>query len=208
MADETHEGVTMDRSGYLYTVNEDGGGDAAHPQLWVYAPPSVQPTVPRMTISEVAPWGSGTASYGADWFEVTNTGTSAVDLTGWKMDDSSNLFANAVPLAGVSSLPAGKSAVFFEDTGAWMTRRWRRAFAQAWFGSSTLPAGFLIGHYGGSGVGLSTSGDAVNVFDAAGDRVTGIAFGASPSTRAVGYVRQPGRTQQQRDAAGPDRVRG
>ena len=38
--DETHEGVTMDRDGYLYTVNEDGGGDASHPQLWVYAPPS------------------------------------------------------------------------------------------------------------------------------------------------------------------------
>ena len=36
--DETHEGVTMDRDGYLYTVNENGGGDASHPQLWVYAP--------------------------------------------------------------------------------------------------------------------------------------------------------------------------
>ncbi len=181
VADETHEGVTMDRNGYLYTVSEDGGGDAAHPQLWVYAPPSVQPTVSRMTISEVAPWGSGTASYGADWFEVTNTGTSAVDLTGWKMDDNSNLFANAVPLAGVSSLPAGKSAVFFEDTGL-DDATVEAKFAQAWFGSATLPAGFLIGHYGGSGVGLSTSGDAVNLFDAAGDRVTGIAFGASPST--------------------------
>ena len=182
VADETHEGVTMDRSGYLYTVSEDGGGDAAHPQLWVYAPPSVQPSVPRMTISEVAPWGSGTPSYGADWFEVTNTGTSAVDLTGWKMDDSSNLLANAVPLAGVSSLPAGKSAVFFEDTGGLDDATVEANFAQAWFGSATLPAGFLIGHYGGSGVGLSTGGDAVNLFDAAGDRMTGIAFGASPST--------------------------
>ena len=39
----------------------------------------------------------------------------------------------------------------------------------------------MIGHYGGSGVGLSTGGDAVNLFDANGNRVTGIAFGASPS---------------------------
>jgi uncharacterized protein YjiK len=179
--EETHEGLTMDRDGYLYTVNEDGGGDADHPQLWVYAPPSVQPTVPRMTISEAAPWGSGTAGYGADWFELTNDSSSPVDLTGWKMDDSSNQFANAVPLAGVSTLPAGKSAVFFEDTGlddATVTA----AFSQAWFGSATPPSGFLIGHYGGSGVGLSTSGDGINVFDAAGNRVTGVSFGASPST--------------------------
>ena len=27
----------MDRDGNLYTVSENGGGDANHPQLWVYA---------------------------------------------------------------------------------------------------------------------------------------------------------------------------
>jgi hypothetical protein len=34
----------------------------------------------------VHPAGSGNGSYRADWFEVTNTGTSPVD-TGWTMDD-------------------------------------------------------------------------------------------------------------------------
>jgi len=34
---QTHEGVTMDRDGNLYVVSENGGGDANHPQLWVYA---------------------------------------------------------------------------------------------------------------------------------------------------------------------------
>ncbi len=33
-----HEGVTMDGNGVLYIVNELGGGDVNHPQLWVYAP--------------------------------------------------------------------------------------------------------------------------------------------------------------------------
>jgi hypothetical protein len=33
VADETHDGVTMDRDGTLYTVDEDGGGDFNHPQL-------------------------------------------------------------------------------------------------------------------------------------------------------------------------------
>ena len=95
--------------------------------------------------------------------------------------DDSNLAANAVPLLGVTALPAGKSAVFFEDTGGLDDATITAAFAQAWFGKSTLPAGFLIGHYGGSGVGLSTSGDAVNLFDGSGNPITGVTFGASPS---------------------------
>src|SRR5262245_52066221 len=37
VAGQTNEGVTMDRDGNLYIVNENGGGDANHPQLWVYA---------------------------------------------------------------------------------------------------------------------------------------------------------------------------
>src|SRR5882724_8726072 len=98
------------------------------------------------------------------------------------MDDSSDNIATAVPLAGVASLPAGRSAVFFEDTGGLDDATVTAAFAHAWFGVSTLPAGFLIGHYGGSGVGLSTGGDAVNLFAAAGHPVTGVAFGASPAS--------------------------
>ena len=44
-----------------------------------------------------------------------------------------------------------------------------------------MPAGFQIGSYSGSGVGLSTDGDAVNLFDSFGRRVTGVTFGASTS---------------------------
>src|SRR5262249_10477972 len=36
--EQTFEGVTMDDDGRLYVVSEQGGGDANHPQLWVYAP--------------------------------------------------------------------------------------------------------------------------------------------------------------------------
>lgn len=37
VAGQTDEGLTMDRDGNLYVVNENGGGDANHPQLWVYS---------------------------------------------------------------------------------------------------------------------------------------------------------------------------
>ena len=48
------------------------------------------PVIPSVFISEVHPSGSGNTSYSADWFEVTNNGTTAVTITGWQMDDNSN----------------------------------------------------------------------------------------------------------------------
>jgi hypothetical protein len=38
VADQQHEGITMDDAGFIYMVNENGGGDINNPQLWVYAP--------------------------------------------------------------------------------------------------------------------------------------------------------------------------
>ena len=34
--DIQNEGITMDLNGTLYIVNENGGGDINHPELWVY----------------------------------------------------------------------------------------------------------------------------------------------------------------------------
>jgi hypothetical protein len=51
-----------------------------------------------VVISEVDPAGSASGSgYSEDWFELTNTGPSAVTIAGWKMDDSTDSFANAPP---------------------------------------------------------------------------------------------------------------
>lgn len=131
-----------------------------------------------VSISEIHPSGSGNSSYAADWFEVSNTGTTDLNVTGWKMDDSSNALATAVSLRGVTVIPAGRSAVFFEGTAAGTTdAAITAAFSTAWFGTATPPAGVLIGAYGGSGIGLSTTGDAVNLFDANGNPVTGVTFG-------------------------------
>jgi uncharacterized protein YjiK len=280
--EQTQEGVTMDEEGNLYVANENGGGDANHPQLWVFSPttetdqPPTAVTVTHPTaelpensstasrvkladvevtdadgfgenklsvsgpdasffeadsnglylkagttldaatkssyqvsvavddpaagmspdatsspymltitpvsggageaavaITEVSPWSSGNSPYKADWWEVTNTGPTPVNLVGWKLDDSSNLLSEAVALEGVTSLAPGQSAVFIEGSTATA-----EAFVSAWFGG-TPPAGFEVGTYSGSGVGLSTGGDQVNLFDGAGNHVTGVAFGAS-----------------------------
>lgn len=124
-------------------------------------------------ITEVAPWSSGNSPVGADWFELTNTGASALDLTGWKVDDSSATFASAVALSGLTSLAAGQSAVFVEGTASTAA-----TFVSTWFGASA-PSGFAIGYYSGSGIGLSATADALNVYNAAGALQASVSFGAS-----------------------------
>ena len=292
--DMTMEGVTMDRNGFLYITNENGGGDANHPQLWVYAPstaPNLPPTavalnntvnsIPENTstaggvkvadititddglgvntvtlsgadassfqaigtalflragtvlnstskpsysvtvnvddtsvgttpdattsftlsitastggtgqliISEVAPWSSGSGgpasganSLRVDWVEVTNIGTAAVNLTGWKLDDNSNSFGSAVPLFGITSIAPGESVIFLEtaDTNPATLATKSAAFKSLWFGANP-PANLQIGGYSGAGVGLSTAADAVNLFNAAGAVQARVDFAASPA---------------------------
>jgi uncharacterized protein YjiK/phosphodiesterase/alkaline phosphatase D-like protein len=284
VADQTHEGLTMDRDGNLYVVSENGGGDSDHPQLWVYAPSTAtnQPptavtlnnavtSIPENTstaapvkladiivtddgigpnhlavtgidassfqiigtalylragtalsstakpgysvavnvddptvggapdatadfsltvtastggnasliISEVAPWSSGNSapSLRVDWFEVTNIGSASASIAGWKMDDDSRSFNNAVALNGVTNIAPGESVIFLETTDL---AGKSAAFKALWFGANP-PANLQIGSYSGSGVGLSTGGDQVNLFDSAGALQASVVFGPSPS---------------------------
>lgn len=288
---QTDEGVTLDRDGNLYVVNEQGGGDTQHPQLWVFAPSTVANTaptavtltnpvtaiaentstasrfkvadvsvaddglgtnnltvtgadasafevdssglylkagttldratkstysvsvavddpslgttpdatsaaytltltaaaaLPAVKVTEVSPWSSGSSSYKADWFELTNTGTTPVDLTGWKMNDSAASSGSAVALNGVSSLAAGQSAIFLQGDSDDAAN-----FESSWFASG-LPSGFTIGYYDGPGLG--TGGDGVTIFNAADDLVTGIAFGVSTTGRTFDNAAGAGST--------------
>ena len=135
------------------------------------------PAQAQVIISEVNANGSS-ASYAADWFELTNTGTTAVNISGWKMDDDSNAFASAVVLRGVTSIAAGQSVVFLEGTPSGSTdAAIAAAFKSAWFGTS--PTSVVIGGYGGSKVGLSNTADAVNIFNSSGASMAGVSFAAS-----------------------------
>lgn len=127
----------------------------------------------QVRITEVAPWSSGNSVVAADWFELTNLGASAVDITGWKVDDSSASLADSVALNGVTSIGAGQSVIFLDGTGAA-----NGLFRSNWFGSASY-AGVVIGNYSGSGIGLSTGGDAVNIYNAAGVLQASVSFGTS-----------------------------
>lgn len=126
-----------------------------------------------LLITEVAPWASAAANapYATDWFELTNTGSSALNISGWKMDDNSNSFALSVALTGISSIAAGESVIFTENPAS-------ASFLSSWFGASA-PVGLQIGNYTGTGVGLSTTADAVNIYNAAGVLQANVSFAAS-----------------------------
>ena len=160
----------------------------------------------NIVISEVDPGGSGTggSSYNNDWFELTNLGTTAQDITGWSILDNhaassasspysgsisiANASSGSVLLSGVSSIAAGQSVVFLENTGltAAQTTAEIAKFEAIWFGSN-VPASFLIGTYDSTGktsVGLSQTADMVNIFSGSASNsalVASVAFASDGS---------------------------
>ena len=106
-----------------------------------------------------------------DWFELTNDGSSAVSLTGWKMDDGSFNIAAAVALSGISSIGAGESVIFIESAaGAGVA-----SFRTFWGGLANVQ----VGYYSGSGVSLGSGGDGVGVFNNLNALVNKVSFGAA-----------------------------
>lgn len=136
-----------------------------------------------MVITEVDAAGSATGSgYGGDWFELTNTGSSAVDISGWKMDDNSNSFASAVTLNGITSVAAGQSVIFLQSNSSGSNAATVVAnFKSIWFGGNA-PAGLSFGTYLDSSTGLSQTTDAVNVYNSSGVLQAFVSFGASTLT--------------------------
>jgi hypothetical protein len=115
--------------------------------------------------------GNGGGLPTPDWIEVTNYGASAVDLTGWRIDDGSFSVAVSAALTGVSTIGAGESVIFIESAGG----AGISAFRTFWGGLS----GVQVGYYSGSGVGLSSGGDGVCVFNNLGVNVNQVSFGAA-----------------------------
>lgn len=106
---------------------------------------------PQLVITEMVSKSDVTE----DWFEVTNFGNTAADISGWQYDDESADILDAVALSGVTSIAAGESVVFTNDTSD-------AAFRSFWGGLT----GVQVGLYQGAGLG---KGDAITLFDAAND---------------------------------------
>ncbi len=184
-------GVTLDfetKTSYAVTINADDTTLGITPDASVNFTLTVTdqavetPAPPVLIVTEVAPWSSGNSPVIlADWFEVTNVGSAAVNVTGWKVDDSSNAFSTALTLNGITSIAPGESVIFLESSATNLPATVIANFKSVWFGASP-PVELQVGTYQGSGIGLGTGGDAVNLFNAAGVRHSGVSFGAADAT--------------------------
>lgn len=82
-------------------------------------------------------------------------------------------------LNGITSINPGESVIFIEtnDLAGKTT-----AFLSNWFGANP-PAGLRIGNYTGSGIGLGSGGDQVNLYNTTSSTPqASVLFGASPAT--------------------------
>lgn len=171
------------KSSYGLTIAVDDTTLGATPDAttaYALAVTDVEPETqsgPPLVISEVAPWSSSNspADLRVDWFEVTNVSNGVVDINGWKVDDASPSFATAATLNGVTSIAPGESVIFL-DTADLAGKV--AVFKTLWFGANA-PANLQIGSYTVASIGLSTSGDEVNLFNAEGELQAGITFGAN-----------------------------
>ena len=122
----------------------------------------------------------------ADWWEVTNYGSSAVDITGWTFDDSTFASGTSVALNGVTSINAGESVAFLEtttlDSGTVATLI--SSFRTFWGGSA---ASAQIGYYAGSGIGLSSNGDGLVMFSGTTETTPRVSFLAATAGSSFYY---------------------
>lgn len=114
-----------------------------------------------------------------DWIEITNYGSSAISISGWRFDDSSFSFGSSQALNGVTTIGAGESVIFIESaSGANVS-----SFRSFWGGL----AGVQVGFYSGSGLGLSSGGDGAIIFTGAGAEISRVSFGAATTGSSFFY---------------------
>ena len=133
---------------------------------------------PTLRITEVMS-SSGTGGT-ADWFELSNVGDTAADITGYKMDDGSFSSSSAVLLSGVTTIPPGESVIFVE-TALPLTDL--PAFRTFW----GLSASAQVGSYTGSGVSLGSGGDGVVIYTGSNVDVNRIQSTGAATTGSIFY---------------------
>ena len=111
-----------------------------------------------------------------DYFELTNTGAAAADISGWQFDDESASIGDAVPLNGITTIAPNESVIFFQlDETDPMDPAYDPAGEMALFRSFWGGlAGVQVGWHAGAGLG---KGDAINLFDSADALVLTLEYG-------------------------------
>ena len=124
-----------------------------------------------LRITEVMSSSAGGGSPTGDFLEITNYGSSAISMSGWKMDDNSFDITKAVALNGITSIGAGESVIFIESVAGAAVN----SFKTFWGGLT----GVQVGYYSGSGISFGSGGDSAILFNAEAAEATRVTFGAA-----------------------------
>ena len=124
-----------------------------------------------LRITEVMSSSAGGGTPTGDFLEITNYGSSAISMSGWKMDDNSFDITKAVALNGITSIGAGESVIFIESAAGAAVN----SFKTFWGGLT----GVQVGYYSGSGISFGSGGDSAILFNAAAAEATRVTFGAA-----------------------------
>lgn len=136
-----------------------------------------------LVITEVASTSGAPAGTleGLDWWELTNSGPAAVLLDGYSWEDNPVSNDRAIFPNGVS-VAAGESIIIHQGSGV------AAAFRSDW-GLSAAVQVFDQDQFTGSNPfsGLSSGGDAVNLFNGANALVASVTFAAATAGRSFAW---------------------
>lgn len=140
---------------------------------------------PNLVITEIDSDQStnGVTSGHGDWWELSNLDTFAVDLYHYQFDDSSATRTLAFTITNHIIISPGESIILVEGMSPHDFRRW--------WGEVNLKTNLQIIRYDGSGLGLSSLGDVMVLWNPAAvddsDYITGVSFGVAATGASFGY---------------------
>lgn len=154
---------------------------------------------PRLVITEIAPAQSTNGIHRGhnDWWELSNLDDFTVDLRGYRFDDGSATLVAAITFTNESlTIAPGESIVFVEGMSAKQFRNW--------WGPSELKNTQIV-CYSGAGLGLSSLGDGVVLWNSGATldpdtiaaevfstATNGVSFGYDPEVGIFGDLSEPG----------------
>ncbi|MCI0539687.1 MAG: immunoglobulin domain-containing protein [Verrucomicrobiales bacterium] len=136
---------------------------------------------PQLVLTEIMSSSSTNVAEHADWWELTNLGTFPISLKGFRFDDNSETLAAAFTFTNDVSIAENESVIFVEGLTPEEFRNW-------WGPENLLPNLQVITYRGN---GLSSAGDAVNVWNAAAtddaDKLASAVFSTATMGITFGY---------------------
>lgn len=161
---------------YELTATNAQGSTATAAALTVSAAVNIR-------ITEVMSQAASGNNNSADWWELSNLGTQAVSLAGWRFNDDTGGLGTAFTLPAGLTIAGGESIVFVEDLTA--------AQFRTWWGAAAIPASVKIITYTGNGLAFAANGDGLRVWNAAAasdtDTVDSVDFGATAAGVSFNY---------------------